>query len=194
MSGDLSEPTVVDDVPVRLARVIRATLREWLDTGRAKDAVQVNSGAARGGCCSDFAAAVIENLGGVLAVDRLGLETLGIDSFQLSDEDDLAGRPLDRELLERHWPKVVPPDGLDWDDLNRLSEDAGFSGGTHTWLCSNGRHYDAETPEVWRTFLRCRFFSALSHPGLSSAGRALLSEPERGIELLEFTVSARRVS
>jgi hypothetical protein len=158
MSRSLREPT---DVPICLALAIRATLQEWLDGGLARDATQVNSGAARGGCCSDFAAAVIGHLGGALAVESLGIETLGIDSFQVPDEDDLAGRPLDRELLECHWPKVIPPEGLGWDDLDRLAEDAGFSGGTHTWLCLNGRHYDSETPEGVENFLALPFFQRL---------------------------------
>ncbi|MGY3582267.1 hypothetical protein ACVIGB_000808 [Bradyrhizobium sp. USDA 4341] len=168
MRQDALMPT--DAVQARLSLAIRSTLQQWLSVGSALDGQQINSGAARGGCCSDFASEVLKELGGVLVADRLGIETLDIGNFQVSDDDDVDGRPLDRELLRRHWPKVIPPGELDWGDLDRLSEDAGFSGGTHVWLALNGRHYDAEAPEGVENFLELPFFQRVVASWIAERG------------------------
>ena len=133
-------------------------MQRWLAEKLAESGEHVNSGAAPGGCCSDFADAVAENLGGVRAADALGVEQLGIDNFHVVNATFDEGRPIDRQLLARHWPKVLPPEGLSWDDLDRLSEDAGFSSGTHVWLTMDGLHYDAEAPEGVENFFELPFF------------------------------------
>jgi hypothetical protein len=131
----------------RLSSAIERTLAAWIRASKAVDAAEINSGAARGGCCSDFASEVVEHLGGQEAADRMDLEEIAIDNLMVVDPDDAFGRPLDRPLLAKHWPKVCPPDGLGWDDLDQLSQDANFFGGTHVWLTMEGRHYDAEAPD-----------------------------------------------
>jgi hypothetical protein len=130
-----------------LSEAIKATLAAWIVNSKAVDAAQINSGSARGGCCSDFPSAVVARLGGANIADTIGIASLGRDNFQVEDADDSVGRPFDRPLLLRHWPKVRPPGDLDWDDLDQLSKDAGFSGLTHTWLETDGMHFDAEAPE-----------------------------------------------
>ncbi len=131
----------------RLGLAVRAVLDDWIACGYAADGANVNSGTAAGGCCSDFSAEVLSRLGDHRVSDAMGLTELGLDNLQVVDPDDAVGRPFDRPLLARHWPGIRPPAGLGWDDLDRLSEEAGFSGLTHTWLAMDGLHFDAETPE-----------------------------------------------
>jgi hypothetical protein len=144
-----------------LSEAIKATLAAWLAGGKAADGAQVNSGAARGGCCSDFASEVTARLGGPVIVDAMGISRLRIDAFQVVDPDETIGRPFDRELIARHWPQVKPPLDIDWEQLDRLSEDAGFSGLTHTWLELDGLHYDAEAPDGVENFFDLPFLQRL---------------------------------
>lgn len=149
------------DKKERLTTAIRETLANWIDGGGAVDARQINRGEAALGCCDDFASAVYETLGGQrVAYDEMGLFEVGIDGFMMVDDDENydPGRPLDRALLSKHWPAIQPTQGLDWDDLDRLSEDAGFSVGTHVWLVLDQRHYDAECPEGVDNFFDLPFF------------------------------------
>lgn len=142
----------------RLSSAIEATLKAWLASGKAVSAAEVNSGAAPGGCCSDFAKAVISCLGGSDEADAMDVMLLGLDNLQVVDPDDRIGRPFDRLLLERGWPEIRPPGSLSWDDLDQLSEDASFSGLTHTWLTKGRRHYDAEAPDGVENLFDLPFF------------------------------------
>lgn len=155
----------------RLSSAIEATLRAWIAGGKAVDAAQVNAGAARGGCCSDFANEVIARLGGSDRVDAMGLMLLGLDSLQVVDPDDRIGRPFDRLLLQRHWPKVRPPGDLGWDELDQLAEDAGFCGLTHTWLTMGGWHYDAEAPAGVENMFDLPFFRRVVASWVAESGR-----------------------
>lgn len=158
------------DVRGRLVTTIKAALQEWLREGRASDGQQINSGAARGGCCSDFAGAVLQELGGPKAADQMGVDVLGIDSFQVVEDADSDDRPLDRALLSRHWPLVVPPNELTWDDLDRLAEAAGWNSGTHVWLSFGGLHFDAETPEGVENFFDLPFFRRVVAAWIAETG------------------------
>jgi hypothetical protein len=142
----------------RLACAVRATLDEWMAHGYAVDGAEINSGAAAGGCCSDFSAEVLSRLGDHAVADAMGLAELGLDNLQVADPDDTIGRPFDRPLLARHWPRIRPPGDLGWDDLDRLSEDAGFSGLTHVWLTMGGLHFDAEAPDGVENLFDLPFF------------------------------------
>lgn len=150
------------DIPSKLSGAIKATLAAWVAGGKAADGADVNSGAARGGCCSDFASEVSTLLGGVVIADEMGIRKLRLDAFQVVDPDETMGRPFDRGLLERHWPKVKPPADLDWNALDQLSEDASFSGLTHTWLELDGLHYDAEAPEGVENFFDLPFLQRIA--------------------------------
>lgn len=146
-----------EDARAALAVAIRAELGEWRAKGLATDGAGINAGAARGGCCSDFARKVLQRLGRETA-DAMGVDELRPDNLQVVDPDDAIGRPFDRELMARHWPAVVPPSGLDWDGLDLLSEEAGFSGMTHTWLTMAGLHFDAEAPDGVENLFDLPFF------------------------------------
>ena len=167
-----ADPVSGSDVHGLLVATIKATLQDWLREGLASDGQQINSGAARGGCCSDFAGAVLAKIGGPRAADALGVDVFGIDSFQVADAADSDGRPLDRALLSQHWPQVVPPNELTWDELDRLAEAAGWSGGTHVWLSFGGLHYDAETPDGVENFLDLPFFRRVVATWIAETGAA----------------------
>jgi hypothetical protein len=132
-------------------------VQHWLTARWATSAAQINSGQASHGNCDTFARAVGERLkrSGVQAE---ALWDVSLASFLMEDENDEAGRPLDRALLAQHWPDVRPTQDLTWADLERLSDAAGWDGGTHVWLTWEGRHYDSECLQGVTNFLELPFF------------------------------------
>jgi len=138
-----------------IAAAAGETLGRWLAEGHTKDARGINVGECRYGNCEDFAKEVIESLGD--APD--GVQEVDVAMFTLPEDGDLfEGAPFDRKLLRKHWPAVVPPEGLSWDDLNQLSEAAGFSPGTHIWVTDGKYHYDSECPDGTENFFELPFF------------------------------------
>lgn len=123
--------------------------------GVAKDYASINAG-----FCTLFASYISSDLG-CDGSDKQGLDELGIDNFMTPDADDDEGRPLDRDLLKTYWPEVVPPDGLTWDDLDRISKHFGWDGGTHIWMCRARLHYDAECPDGTPNLFGLPFFQRL---------------------------------
>lgn len=79
----------------------------------------------------------------------------------IDGEAENSGYPMDRDYLAAKWPSVVPPNGLDWDDLDHVSGFANFSPGTHIWIFSDGKHYDAEAPEGVETPFDLPFFQRI---------------------------------
>ena len=79
----------------------------------------------------------------------------------LDGENDNWGFPLNRDYLRSELPSVVPPVGLDWDDLDHISAFGNFFSGTHVWIFANGRHYDAEAPEGVETPFDLPFFKRI---------------------------------
>lgn len=122
-----------------LSAAIRTVRARLLDAGRYPDLPSINAGG-----CTAFTRAVRRELGREFC-DEIGLEELGIDNLMESEDDEPT--VMDRALLAEHWPLVVPPEGLGWDDIDALAAAAGFSCGTHEWLVLDGRHYDAEAPD-----------------------------------------------
>lgn len=123
----------------------------YVQTGRARSFQGINRG-----LCGDFASDVIESFGGSLTSR---LHDVSPASFQTVVKDDFGdGRPFDRKLLRRFWPKVIPPLGMTWNNLDQLSEEAGFGNGTHVWLTDERLHYDAEYPQGVENFLDLPFF------------------------------------
>lgn len=128
-------------------------LREqYVSEGQAPDFLAINHG-----LCGDFADEIVE-----LLPEVEGLEAIGITGFVETDpETDCAydsGGPFDLELIGAHWPNITPPEGLTWEDMNQLSEDAGFSCGTHVFLTFNGKFYDAEAEQGVDTPFELPFF------------------------------------
>ncbi len=141
-----------------LSKHIHALRDQWLAQGRAQSFEEINSGAARGGNCNDFARELVDVL------EEAGVENVcdfELANFQVEEPGalfELAGRPLDRQLLSAHWPKVQPTQGLDWNDLEQLAEDASWDTGTHAWVVHEQRHYDCECPQGVENFLELPFF------------------------------------
>jgi hypothetical protein len=79
----------------------------------------------------------------------------------LEGDENNWGYPLDRDHLHSNWPSVVPPAGLDWDDLDHVSAFGNFSSGTHIWIFSHGKHYDSEAPEGVNTPFELPFFQRI---------------------------------
>lgn len=94
------------------------------------------------GRCGEVVSDVFEELGGVTEAYELGLMELGITNLMHIVDDEPEG--FDREMLREHWPTTVPPEGMDWDDLDALAVFGDFSDGTHEWISFEGRHYDVE--------------------------------------------------
>lgn len=159
-----------------LSENIRELREQWLTQGDAESYEEINSGAARGGTCNTFAQQVLDAIRGhedlleasdvelanfQVHKDFLEASDIELANFQVEEPDGLyetEGRPLDRELLKTHWPQVQPTQGLSWDDLEQLADDAGWSSGTHVWVVHQKRHYDCECPEGVANFLELPFF------------------------------------
>jgi len=135
----MSRPTQTSPIDL-LKAAIRQEIADWAAAHPDIELSEVNRGAHPLGCCSDFVSAVYERLGGPDAAYALGISEIGIEAFMA------AGR-MDRELIAASWPKVKPPEGLDWDGLDRLAEDADFSPATHEWIVCYGIHFDCECPD-----------------------------------------------
>lgn len=126
---------------------------ELVGSGEFADYSSINRG-----YCADFAQEVSEFL--CEDIRNPSIEVLGVDQF-LVPAPDVGfndGNPLDRGLLQTHWAAVQPTHGLTWDELDVLSAAAGFTGGTHIFMCFNGRFYDSEAPDGVANFLELPFF------------------------------------
>ncbi len=140
--------------PSALIAAILAVRVELVSSGRYGSFQGINEG-----YCTDFCNDVTERLG--LPSDGSEPYELGIDN--LMEDDDGEPTVMDRALLAAHWPRIHPPEGLTWDDVDQLASDAGFSAGTHVWLCLDGRHYDAEAPEGVDNPFDLPFFQRVVH-------------------------------
>jgi len=146
---------MTNDVEKIITAGIRFTLDRWLKEGLASDPCEINTGAAKGGTAEDFARHVVHDLGdlGFLPA-RLHITMLSQDW----DAPETIGSPFDRTEIARHYPSSVPPEGMDWDDLTRMSADLGFTFESHVWLNKGDRHYDAECPEGVANLFDLPFF------------------------------------
>lgn len=136
----------------KIAEAIIALREEYLATGQAPDVMTINHG-----LCDSFAddiTAHLTEIEGLQAVDIAGFIEVDPDTGYSYD----SGGPFDLELIGAHWPNITPPEGLTWDDMNQLSEDAGFSCGTHVFLTFNGKFYDAEAEQGVYTPFELPFF------------------------------------
>jgi hypothetical protein len=127
---------------IELPAAIRTVMQRRLDSGWAKFGGEVN--------CGDFIQPIYAELGGMLRTYELGIDEFGIQGLLNFNPDEGVsdvGAPFDREIIAAHWPKIAPPAGLSWDDMDRLSVDAGLCSGTHVWMVLDGRHYDCECPD-----------------------------------------------
>lgn len=160
-----------------LSKHITEVMHEWLTNDSAWSAQEINSGGARGGNCADFAKDVLARLAKTPYAEKVW--DVDLANFQAPEEGVEEGRPLDRSLLAEHWPAVKPTQGLTWKDLDRLSQDAGWSSGIHVWLVHGDRHYDAECPQGTENFLELPFFERV----ISEWKRACQAQPTSGRRL-----------
>jgi len=138
--------------PTELTAAIVAVRDRLVADGRYDGFAAINAG-----YCGDFADDVQDFLGrSPVCAEPY---QVGVEGFMESEDDEPT--VMDRALLAEHWPDVVPPQGLDWDDVDALAARASFSCGTHTWLCLAGRHYDAEAPDGVDNFFDLPFFSRI---------------------------------
>lgn len=123
--------------------IVVALTDEYIAAGHAKTAKDINAG-----LCESFAIDLLQRV-----EQEIGIcngQDIGIANFLAEDPaTGLAseGGPFDRSLIAEHWPGFLPPEGFDWEDMDRLSHDANFDAGTHVWAYVNGLHFDAEMPD-----------------------------------------------
>ena len=139
---------------------VRELRERMVADGAASSFMEINAG-----LCGDFATELLGMLAsqaGLSLGDFLGAWVHGVTDFVKVDPGTGfacdSGGPFDRDLIGHHWKGVVPPEGLDWDDLDRLSSDAGFTAGTHVFLYADGLFYDAEAPDGVASFFDLPFF------------------------------------
>lgn len=143
--------------PDALSEAITAVGEAWLSAGHTPSLAGINVGQAPYGNCDTFAREVTAHLN-EQGWDTSALMNVELANFMALSEDEEGG-VLDRRLLAKHWPAVKPPQGLNWQHLEILAEDADWGPGTHVWLVLDGRHYDSQTPQGTDNFLELPFFS-----------------------------------
>lgn len=124
------------------------------------------------GYCSDFVDDVYERLGGAEQALALGVTDHDLGQFLTPGEDGHhEGTPFDREMASKHWPGVCPPAGMEWEEIDRLSEFAGFNCGTRVFMAFGGRFYDAEAPGGADRLFDLPFFGRVLESWLSERER-----------------------
>lgn len=114
------------------------------------------------GGCEDFASDIDELIGN--PAEDANYQIIDPAYFlqaPAQGDDNNWGYPLDRCYVQERWPSVVPPSGLNWDDLDHISAFGNFSSGTHIWIFNDGKHYDAEAPEGVDTPFDLPFFKRI---------------------------------
>jgi len=141
-----------------VTEAVKRVRDRMVDDGEAPDYRTINSG-----LCGDFADEVadyIEN--NVRGGREMDIAVYELANFiQVDPETGFAyddGGPFDRDLILRNWPDFPLPEGVEWDDLDRLSLDCGFSAGTHTFVGYGDLFFDSEAPEGVKGFFELPFF------------------------------------
>lgn len=124
-----------------IPRTIRELVAHFQDEGEVTSAYEINCG-----YCDLFAERLLTALARLTPVPRAG-EIFVDDLLQRTEEGEDAEPMFDREGVRSWHPGAVPPEGLDWDDMDRIAALYNFAGGTHVWVEIDDRHYDAECPE-----------------------------------------------
>lgn len=140
-----------------ISAAIQRIVDRYIDDRRAGSPYEINCG-----LCQDLAADIIADLDPSLR----GAEVF-VDDFLAGDALDDDRIALDRDRIARNWPGMTLPDGITWDDMDRISEQFGFAGGVHVWVEIEGRHYDAEAIDGVDNPLDLPFFKRIFESYLS---------------------------
>ena len=108
------------------------------------------------GNCDTFAYRVAKKMRELIVTDSTRIAEQEICDFFV--ERDVDGGPLNRQQLSEVLPEMIPPDGMSWDELNRLIDQTGMGWGLHVFVVYEGRAYDSETPEGVTSFFDLPFF------------------------------------
>lgn len=128
---------------MNLSEAIRQVRQQYIECGEAKSFCQINNG-----LCSDFAADVIELMGGY----NENLTELGSENFMIGLNGDKCRDDVwDWGLLKERW-EIAPPVGMTTSDVNEID----FGG--HIWIVSGKMHYDAECPDGVASFFDLPLF------------------------------------
>lgn len=140
--------------PATLSRAIERTVSDFMESGEYATVADINEGS-----CDLFAEAILVGRGFDFVMmgdaEDAGLEELDMESLLV---DDAGGSPFDQAAIKERWPWIEPPEGVEWDDLDRLSRDEHFEASAHVFLHMGGRFYDAEAPDGVDSFLDLGFF------------------------------------
>lgn len=146
-----------------ITRAIEDLAKRYLSEGKAGSVYAINCG-----LCQDFSwelVSALDKIGGIRASEVF------VDDFLHGDAMDDHRVALDRDRIGQNWPGFSMPEGIDWDDMDRISEQFGFAGTTHVWVEADGMHYDAEEPNGVENPLELpyfqRVFEAYRKPVLS---------------------------
>ncbi len=141
----------------RLAAAMRQAMADLVASGMYVSARDVNAG-----YCGDFSDDVFAILHAQGMDAREGPDQVDVAMLMAPEDDGDEPIRMDRGLLATHWPMIVPPEGLDWDDVDAMAAHFSFSPGTHVWTVLDGRHYDAEVPDGVDNMFDMPFFQRLT--------------------------------
>lgn len=114
------------------------------------------------GLCTSFADDIIAEMKEMFGGDVPDIQDIEIANFlEVDSETGLindSGSPFDKGLISEFWPNVTPPEGLDWQAMDRLSELAEYGPGTHVFIEMDGLFFDSECPSGTNNFFELPFF------------------------------------
>jgi hypothetical protein len=175
-----SLPTLETQTEFDTSTITAAALKlraEYLASGHYQNLLEINQGG-----CENFACDLHELIGKPTENEKYAIvDPAFFMQEAIAGEDENSGYPMDRDHLAAHWPSVVPPAGLDWDDLDHISGFANFTPGTHIWVFSDGKHYDAEAPEGVSTPFDLPFFQRIIQRWIDNGRPAAVPLPAPGM-------------
>ena len=141
-----------------IAAVIEIIRGEMVRDGEADSFEDINNGH-----CEEFAERVVDMVVSQAADGKApDIEPFEMPNFfQVDPSTGFAydnGGPLDRDLLLRVLPSMLPPGGISWDEFDSLLSSTGIGWGTHVFMVCDGRVYDSEAPHGVDSMFELPFF------------------------------------
>lgn len=125
---------------------------EMIAEGYAESYQDINAGN-----CDEFADRLVRTLQS--SSEHVKADTREICDYYDHWED--TGGPLVRAKLDVDLPNMLPPEGMDWKDLDAFIERSSLGWGFHVFVVVNGKAYDSETPEGVDSFFELPVFKRL---------------------------------